>query len=80
MGASLVRHRAKRGHKGVECAVFDGSSAAVRKIADRGVRGSAAIDELVAKLGKPRVARVMVSARRCCPIAAGFRVCAMEGA
>jgi 6-phosphogluconate dehydrogenase len=59
MGASLVRRLAKDGHK---CVVYDVSPAAVKEIVERGVRGSASIDELVAKLAKPRAVWVMVPA------------------
>jgi 6-phosphogluconate dehydrogenase len=59
MGASLVRRLTKAGHK---CVVYDVSPAAVKKIAGRGVRGSVSIDELVAKLAKPRAVWVMVPA------------------
>lgn len=59
MGASLVRRLTKDGHR---CVVYDLSPAAVKKIAGRGVRGSVSIDELVAKLAKPRAVWVMVPA------------------
>src|ERR1039457_2389954 len=59
MGASLVRRLAKAGHK---CVVYDVNAAAVKKIAGRNVRGAASLDELVAKLVKPRVVWVMVPA------------------
>jgi 6-phosphogluconate dehydrogenase len=59
MGASLVRRLAKDGHK---CVVYDVRPAAVKKIVGRGVRGSASIDQLVAKLTKPRAVWVMVPA------------------
>ncbi len=59
MGASLVRRLAKDGHK---CVVYDMRPAAVKKIAGRGVRGCASIDELIAKLAKPRAVWVMVPA------------------
>src|SRR5665647_2747861 len=59
MGASLVRRLVKDGHK---CVVYDVSPAAVKKAAGRDVRGSASIDELVAKLAKPRAVWVMVPA------------------
>ena len=59
MGASLVRRLAKDGHK---CIVYDVSPAAVKKSAGRGVRGAVSIDELVAKLAKPRAVWVMVPA------------------
>src|SRR5471030_2505622 len=59
MGASLVRRLTKDGHK---CVVYDVSPAAVRKIAGRGVRGSVSLDDLVAKLARPRAVWVMVPA------------------
>ena len=59
MGASLVRRLAKDGHK---CVAYDVNRAAVKKLAGRGVRGCASIDELVAKLAKPRAVWVMVPA------------------
>jgi 6-phosphogluconate dehydrogenase len=59
MGASLVRRLTKDGHK---CVVYDVSPAAVKKIAGRGVRDAVCIDELVAKLAKPRAVWVMVPA------------------
>ena len=59
MGASLVRRLAKDGHK---CVAYDVNPAAVKKIAGRGVRGAVSIDELVAKLAKPRAVWVMVPA------------------
>ncbi len=59
MGASLVRRLTQDGHK---CVVYDVSPVAVKKAAGRGIRGSASIDELVAKLAKPRAVWVMVPA------------------
>src|SRR5450759_2168366 len=59
MGASLVRRLTNAGHK---CVVYDVNPAAVKKIAGRGVRGAASIDELVAKLVKPRAVWVMIPA------------------
>jgi 6-phosphogluconate dehydrogenase len=59
MGASLVRRLTKDGHK---CVVYDVNRAAMKKLAGRGVRGCASIDELVAKLAKPRAVWVMVPA------------------
>jgi 6-phosphogluconate dehydrogenase len=59
MGANLVRRLAKNGHR---CVVYDVSAAAVRKIAGRGIRGASSIDELVAKLARPRAVWVMVPA------------------
>jgi 6-phosphogluconate dehydrogenase len=59
MGASLVRRLGKAGH---QCVVYDVNAAAVKKIAGRGVRGSGSIEELIAKLAKPRAVWVMVPA------------------
>ena len=59
MGASMVRRLTKDGHK---CVVYDVSPAAVKKLVCRGVRGSVSIDDLVAKLIKPRAVWVMVPA------------------
>jgi 6-phosphogluconate dehydrogenase len=59
MGASLVRRLAKAGH---QCVVYDVNPAVVKKIAGRGVRGAGSIEQLVAKLAKPRAVWVMVPA------------------
>ena len=59
MGASLVRRLAKAGHR---CVVYDVSRTAVKQLAGRGIRGAASIDELVAKLARPRAVWVMVPA------------------
>ncbi len=59
MGANLVRRLTKDGHR---CVVYDVSTAAVKKLADSGVVGTASIDELVAMLAKPRAVWVMVPA------------------
>jgi 6-phosphogluconate dehydrogenase len=59
MGADLVRRLTRDGH---QCVVYDVSPAAVKKLAGRGVRGAVSIDELVAKLSKPRAVWVMVPA------------------
>ncbi len=59
MGANLVRRLTKDGH---DCVVYDVSSEAVKKITGSGVEGVASIDELIAKLAKPRPVWVMVPA------------------
>ena len=59
MGASLVRRLTKDGHS---CVVHDVSPAAVKKIAGREIVGAASIDELVAKLDKPRAVWLMLPA------------------
>lgn len=59
MGASLVRRLTKAGHT---CVAYDVNPAAVKKIAGHGVQGAASIDELLAKLTRPRAVWVMVPA------------------
>ena len=59
MGASLVQRLTKDGH---HCVVYDVDSAAVLKLAGHGIQGSASINELVAKLDRPRVVWVMIPA------------------
>ena len=59
MGASLVRRLSKDGH---QCVVYDVNPAAVKKLAAGAVHGAASIEELVAKLAKPRAVWVMVPA------------------
>ncbi len=59
MGANLVRRLTKGGHT---CVVYDRNRAAVKKLAGRGVQGTASLDEFIAKLTKPRAAWVMVPA------------------
>src|SRR5512141_547216 len=59
MGASLVRRLTKDGHK---CVVYDINPAAVNKLAGGVIQGAASIEELVAKLAKPRAVWVMVPA------------------
>ncbi len=59
MGANLVRRLTKDGH---QCVVFDSNRTAVKKLAGRGVRGAASLDEFIAKLTRPRAVWVMVPA------------------
>jgi 6-phosphogluconate dehydrogenase len=59
MGASLVRRLTKDGHR---CVVYDVNTAAVHKLAGRDIQGAVSMDELVAKLPKPRTVWVMVPA------------------
>jgi 6-phosphogluconate dehydrogenase len=59
MGASLVLRLTKDGHN---CVVYDVNPAAVKKIVGRDIQAAASIDELVAKLAKPRTVWVMVPA------------------
>jgi 6-phosphogluconate dehydrogenase len=59
MGASLAKRLTKDGHN---CVVYDVNPAAVKKIVGRDIQAAASIDELVAKLAKPRTVWVMVPA------------------
>ena len=59
MGASLVLRLTKDGHN---CVVYDVNTAAVKKLTGSSVEGCVSIDELVAKLAKPRAVWVMVPA------------------
>jgi 6-phosphogluconate dehydrogenase len=59
MGASLVRRLSRCGHP---CVVYDVNPATVEKIATHDVRSSGSIEELVAKLDRPRAVWVMVPA------------------
>ncbi len=59
MGASLVLRLTKDGHN---CVVYDVNPAAVKKIVGRDIQAAVSIDELVAKLAKPRAVWVMVPA------------------
>jgi 6-phosphogluconate dehydrogenase len=59
MGGNIVRRLLARGHKAV---VFDRSAAAVDRLAGEGAVPSKGLEDLVAKLEKPRVAWVMLPA------------------
>ena len=59
MGANMTRRLMRGGH---EVVVTDLSADNVKKIAGEGAIGSASLDDFVAKLGKPRVAWLMVPA------------------
>jgi 6-phosphogluconate dehydrogenase len=59
MGANLVRRLSKDGH---QCVVYDVNPAAVKNVAGRDIQGAGSLDELVAKLAKPRAVWVMVPA------------------
>jgi 6-phosphogluconate dehydrogenase len=59
MGGNIVRRLLARGHKAV---VFDQSAAAVDRLAGTGATLSKGLEDLVAKLEKPRAAWVMLPA------------------
>jgi 6-phosphogluconate dehydrogenase len=59
MGANLVRRLMRAGH---QCVVFDHNRAAVEQLERDGAAGAASLEELVAKLDRPRAAWVMVPA------------------
>lgn len=59
MGANLVSRLIKDGH---QCVVYDVNATAVNKIVGPRIQGSASLDELIAKLAKPRAVWLMVPA------------------
>ena len=59
MGANLARRVMRAGHN---CVVYDLNDTAVRQLETEGAVGAAGIDDLVAKLERPRVVWVMVPA------------------
>jgi 6-phosphogluconate dehydrogenase len=59
MGANMVRRLIRAGHR---CVVHDVSADAVRALGGEGAVGAASLDDLVARLARPRVAWLMVPA------------------
>ena len=59
MGANLVRRLTRNGH---QCVVYDRNRDAVKKLVGRGVWGAISLDQLIAKLTRPRAVWVMVPA------------------
>jgi 6-phosphogluconate dehydrogenase len=59
MGSNLVRRLLPAGH---ECVVFDVDRSAVANLEAEGATGTGSLDELVAKLDKPRAVWIMVPA------------------
>jgi 6-phosphogluconate dehydrogenase len=59
MGANLVRRLMRDGH---ECVVYDQNLDAVQDLSGEGAVGAASLEELVAKLDRPRAVWVMVPA------------------
>jgi 6-phosphogluconate dehydrogenase len=59
MGANMVRRLMRGGHA---CVVYDRSQNAVRAIAGEGATGAASLDDVVARLERPRTVWLMVPA------------------
>jgi 6-phosphogluconate dehydrogenase len=59
MGASMVRRLAKKGHG---CVVHDANSASLDAMRQEGFKSAASLQELAAKLQRPRIVWVMVPA------------------
>jgi 6-phosphogluconate dehydrogenase len=59
MGANLVRRLMRDGH---ECVVYDVNPESVRRLQDEGAVGAVSLEELLARLARPRAAWVMVPA------------------
>ena len=59
MGANLVRRLMRDGHR---CVVYDVNPAAVNVLAGEGATGATSLDDLVAKLDKPRAVWLMLPA------------------
>ena len=59
MGANLVRRLMRDGHR---CVVYDVNAAAVNELAGEGATGATSLNDLVAKLDKPRAVWLMLPA------------------
>jgi 6-phosphogluconate dehydrogenase len=59
MGANMARRLMRGGH---EVVVYDRNADAVKQLEKEGAKGASSLDDVVAKLGKPRAAWVMVPA------------------
>jgi 6-phosphogluconate dehydrogenase len=61
MGSNLVRRLLPAGH---ECVVFDVNRSPVEELVSEGAIGAGSLDELVARVDKPRAVWIMVPAGR----------------
>ena len=59
MGANMVRRLTRGGH---ECVVWDVNAGNVKQLAEEGAIGAESLDDLIAKLNKPRPVWIMVPA------------------
>ncbi len=59
MGGNIVRRLMREGHR---CVVYNRDTSKIQKFADEGATGASSIDELIAKMERPRAAWVMVPA------------------
>ena len=59
MGANIVRRLMRDGHR---CVVYNRDTSKIQKLADEGATGASSIDELIAKMERPRAVWVMVPA------------------
>ena len=59
MGAGMVQRLVRGGH---ECAVYDVRTEAVESLVDRGAIGTVSLEDLAARLAKPRIIWLMVPA------------------
>jgi 6-phosphogluconate dehydrogenase len=59
MGTGMAQRLMKGGH---DCAVYDVRAEAIERLVDRGAAGAASLEDLVARLAKPRIVWLMVPA------------------
>ena len=59
MGANIVRRLMRDGHR---CVVYTRDTSKIQKLADEGATGASSLDELIAKMERPRAVWVMVPA------------------